>query len=380
MSASHASDQQLHQHEDTRADVHDDRDRPLAIVTGGSGLIGSKVIERLLGAHRVVSIDLEGDPSSPPEVEFICTDLTDRDSIARAFERIRSRYGERIATVVHLAAYYDFAGRDSPLYDEVTVGGTRRLLDALADFEVEQFVFSSTMLVHTPTDPGDEIDESDPVEKTWAYPTSKVDTESVLREHPASDRMSTVVVRIAGVYDEAGHSPPITNQIKRIDGRWPTSHFYPADLDRGQAFVHRDDAVDAIVRIVERRAELPSWFPVLIGEPETLGYGEMQDLISRELYDRDWPTFQIPPVLAKVGAWVREKNPIGSDPFIRSWMVDRASDHYDLDISTAREQLDWSPRHRVADTIPDMIDRLRHDRDGWYAENGMRPPRRLLPA
>lgn len=365
---------------DQRPEPERSDDRPLVIVTGGSGLIGSKVIERLVDRHLVVSIDLDGDPTSPSEVEFVCTDLTDTGSIERAFDRIRRRYGGHIASVVHLAAYYDFAGRDSPLYDEVTVGGTRRLLDALAEFDVDQFVFSSTMLVHSPTDPGDEIDESDPIEKSWAYPTSKVETESVLREHPASERMSTVVVRIAGVYDEDGHSPPITNQIKRIDGRWPTSHFYPADPQRGQAFVHRDDAVDAIVRIVERRSELPSWLAVLVGEPETVGYGELQDLIARELYGKDWSTFRIPPVLAKVGAWVREKNPLGEEPFIRSWMVDRASDHYDLDISTAREQLDWSPQHSITDTIPEMIDHLRRDREGWYAENGMRPPRRLLPA
>jgi nucleoside-diphosphate-sugar epimerase len=354
--------------------------RPLVIVTGGSGLLGSVLIERLLGSCRVVSLDLDGDPTSPAPVEFICTDLTDDDSVGRAFGRIRATYGGRIASVVHLAAYYDFAGRDSPLYEQVTVEGTRRLLDQLADFDVEQFVFSSTMLVHEPTDPGDMVDESDEIEKSWPYPASKIETESVIRDHDATRRMSTVVVRIAGVYDETGHSPPITNQIKRIDGRWPTSHFYPADLDSGQAFVHLDDAVDALERIVVRRRELPDWFPVLIGESETVGYADLQDAIGNALHGRDWPTFRIPAPLAKVGAWVREKNPLGEDPFIRSWMVDRAADHYDLDISSAREELGWEPRHRVVDAIPAMVRRLEADRDGWYAENGMTPPRRLLPA
>ena len=74
-------------------------------------------------------------------------------------------------------------------------------------------------------------------------------------------------------------------------------------------------------------------------------------LIARELHGHEWKTFRIPPVLAKVGAWVREQNPFGEDPFIRSWMVDRASDHYDLDISTARDQLGWNPEHRVTDTV-----------------------------
>jgi nucleoside-diphosphate-sugar epimerase len=353
--------------------------RPLVIVTGGSGLLGSTLIERLVESCRVVSLDLDGDPTSPTPVEFICTDLTDDDSVQRAFRRIRAMFGRHIASVVHLAAYYDFAGRDSPLYEKVTVEGTRRLLDQLVDFDVDQFVFSSTMLVHEPTDPGEQVDESDDVAKSWPYPTSKVETESVIREHESSGRMSTVVVRIAGVYDDAGHSPPITNQIKRIDGRWPTSHFYPADLDSGQAFVHLDDAVDALERVVARREELPDWFPVLIGEAETIGYADLQDAIGNALHGRDWPTYRIPAPLAKIGAWVREKNPIGEDPFIRSWMVDRASDHYDLDISTAREELGWEPRHRVVDTIPVMVRRLEADRDGWYEQNGMSPPRRLLP-
>lgn len=352
---------------------------PVVIVTGGSGLIGAGLIERLLPAYRVVSLDLDGDPSSSSEVEFVCTDLTDADSVGRALERVRKLYGSKLASVVHLAAFYDFAGRDSPLYDEVTVGGTRRLLDALHDFDVEQFVFSSTMLVHEPTQPGHTIDEDDPLDPSWPYPQSKVETERVLVDHPQSEWMSTVVMRLAGVYDERGHSPPITNQIKRIDGRWPTSHFYPADLRLGQAFVHRDDTIDALYRAVERRAQLPDHLRVLIGEPTTVGYGELQDLVAEELHGTDWTTVEIPPPLAKVGAWVREKNPLGSDPFIRSWMVDRATDHFELDISAAREHLGWSPRHDVRTTIPEMIDLLEEDREAWYTENDLTPPRRVLP-
>lgn len=236
------------------------------------------------------------------------------------------------------------------------------------------------MLVHEPTDPGATVDEDDPVDPSWPYPASKVETEAVLFDHPQSEKMSTIVIRLAGVYDENGHSPPITNQVKRIDGRWPTSRFYPADPDRGQAFVHRDDAIDALLRTVDRRHELPDRLPVLIGEPATFGYGELQDAIAQALYGRDWMTLQIPAPLAKLGAWIREKNPFGHDPFIRSWMVDRATDHYDLDISTARQHLGWSPEHNVKSTIREMIRRLESDRAAWYAENDLTPPRRMLPA
>lgn len=349
------------------------------LVTGGSGLLGSRLIEHLVADHDVVSLDLDGDTHSPPTVEFICTDLTDDASIGRAFARLDDLYPGRRASVVHLAAYYDFSGEPSPKYEEITLEGTRRMLDRIgrSALDIDQFVYASTMLVHAPTDPGEEIDESDPIETSWPYPNSKIATESMIRSHPAAADRSVAVVRIAGVYDEAGHSPPIVNQIRRIDGRWPTSHFYPADRASGQAFVHLDDAVDALVRILERRDKLPSWFPVLIGEPETVGYAQMQDLIGNELHGHDWATIRIPAPIAKLGAWVREKNPFGEDPFIRPWMIDQAGDHYDLDISTAEEHLGWQPRHSVVDTIPEMIRRIDADREQWYADNGVEPPRRL---
>jgi nucleoside-diphosphate-sugar epimerase len=345
------------------------------VVTGGSGLLGATLIDALRAEHQVVSLDLDGDPHSPHDVEFICADLTSDDSVDRAMRRIEQRFGPRIASVVHLAAYYDFAGRASPLYEAVTVEGTRRLMRALQRFHVEQFVFSSTMLVHRPTTPGNPIDEADDISATWAYPRSKVETEEVVERIDAADRHA--IVRLAGVYDEMGHSPPISNQVKRIEGRWVTSHFYPAPPDRGQSFVHLDDAVDALARIVARRARLPQRFEVLVGEPDTVGYGELQDLIAHQLHGVDhWRTFRIPAPLAKAGAWAREHNPFGEDPFIRSWMVDRADDHYELDISTAREQLGWEPHHDIRSAVAPMIANLRADRRRWYAENDLRPPRR----
>ncbi|REK23975.1 MAG: NAD(P)-dependent oxidoreductase [Actinobacteria bacterium] len=347
--------------------------KPLVVMTGGTGLIGSSLIERLVDRYRLVNLDLEGDPESSPHVEFIPTDLTSDTSVSRAVERIAGQYGSHIASLVHLAAFYDFAGEDSPLYDEVTVEGTRRLLEAITKLRVDQVVFSSTMLVHEPTTPGKPIDEDDAIEATWPYPESKVETEDVVSEETTAETKA-VVVRLAGIYDEMGHSPPITNQIKRIDGKWVTSHFYPADLERGQAFVHLDDAVDAITRIVDRRSDLPDDVEILIAEPVTLGYGQLQDLIARELHGTDWTTMEIPEAMAKAGAWFREKNPFGEDPFIRSWMVDRASDHYEIDISRARELLDWKPEHTVDEVVPEMIRRLEADREGWYRENDLTPP------
>jgi hypothetical protein len=49
------------------------------------------------------------------------------------------------------------------------------------------------------------------------------------------------------------------------------------------------------------------------------------------------------PARAVAGAWVEDKIPGIEDPFIQSWMIDLADDHYELDISRARTLLGWEP-------------------------------------
>ena len=71
----------------------------------------------------------------------------------------------------------------------MTVQGTRRLLDALKKFEVEQFVFSSTLLVHAPSpEKGVKINEDWPLEPPWAYPKSKAETEALICERRGDDQ------------------------------------------------------------------------------------------------------------------------------------------------------------------------------------------------
>jgi UDP-glucose 4-epimerase len=158
------------------------------IVTGSSGMIGSPLCTMLGATYNVVGFDRAGPPYPPIDVECVSVDLTSEDRVRRALERVRYAYGLRLASVIHLAAYYNFSGEPSPLYDEITVRGTARLLRALhqMEFEVEQFIFSSTMLLHAPSRPGERISEDSPVEPQWDYPRSKAETERViLAERPS---------------------------------------------------------------------------------------------------------------------------------------------------------------------------------------------------
>ena len=102
--------------------------------------------------------------------------------------------------MIHLAAYFDLTGEPSPLYEQITVRGTEKLLRALQSFEVEQFVFASSMLAHKAGRPDDVINEDWPLQSDLPYRTSKIEAERLIHEQHGP--IPFVYLRPAGVYDD----------------------------------------------------------------------------------------------------------------------------------------------------------------------------------
>ena len=343
--------------------------KPNVIVTGSSGLIGRAVCERLAAdGYTVLGFDRPGMPHPPAGTENIPCDVTSDGSVAEALAHARRVGGDAIASVIHLAAYYVFSGEPSPLYDEVTVRGTERLLHALRAVRLEQFVFSSTMLVHAPCAPGERIDEDWPLEPKWDYPESKLRTEQVIRRERGG--VPAASLRIAGVYTDRCESIPLAHQIQRIYERRLTASVFPGDTSRGQSFVHLDDLLEAFRALVERRRSLPAETGLLLGEEDPMSYDELQRTMAALIHGEPaWTTTQIPKAVAKAGAWVQDKIPGIEEPFIKPWMIDLADDHYALDVSRARELLSWMPQRSLEDTLPRMVAALDADPARFYRDN-----------
>jgi len=149
-------------------------------------------------------------------------------SARQALSTVREKHGDRLASVIHLAVYYDFSGEPSPLYQTLTVEGTRRLLRELQKFQTEQFIFSSSLLVMKPAEEGEIITESSPTEAEWDYPGSKLEAEKAIEEERGA--ISSVILRIAGVYDEDCYSIPIAQHIRRILRSSSKANSFPAIL------------------------------------------------------------------------------------------------------------------------------------------------------
>lgn len=356
------------------------QDRDLVVITGGGGFIGRALMRRWAGKFQAISLERHCHEKDSADGRCFAFDLTSERSVEDALAQVAARYGRRFASVIHLAGYYDFSGEPSPLYQEVNVHGTERLLRKLQAYDVEQFLFASTMLVHAPCEPGQRIDENWPLDPRWVYPESKLTAEQLILA--LRDGVPVVLLRMAGVYDDLCHSPFLAHQIERIYEHRLIGHVYPGDIHRGQAALHADDLVAAIAQLVERRAQLPSELPLLVGEEETLSYDDIQRALGRLITGTAWGTEEIPKSLAKAGAWLEGKlEPVipdsidkGEQPFIKPWMVDLADQHYALRIARARALLDWAPRHRLRDGLPRIVAALKSEPGAWYRANRLTLP------
>lgn len=349
--------------------------RPLVLITGAAGHLGTALAESLANKYRVISSDR---PGAQCDLEM---DITSEKAVDDAIDMFRQRYGDRIAAVIHLAAYFDFTGEESPLYEKVNERGTRHLVTALQRLTVERFIYSSTMLVHKPGEPGQVIDESAPLEPQWAYPKSKAKTEAIIEQYHG--QMPFAILRLAGLYSETSAVPTLAQQMARIYERNFKSTMYAGDADAGQAMLHQSDMLDLFASTIDRRNELPEAFYALAGESEVLSYQQLQDRIGKCMHgEQHWHTMNLPKPLAKGGAWLEEKAEAiipdewdeGEKPFIKPFMVDMASHHYALDTRRAQDLLGWRPRKRLYDELPLMVNNMLADPESWYRANKVAEP------
>jgi GDP-L-fucose synthase len=306
--------------------------RPV-LVTGGTGMIGRPLVDRLVARGARVRVVSRDDPSrAHPAAEFFNLDLTRFEACAEA--------AKGMEIVFHLAGVKGSPQatltRPASFFVPMLLFNTN-MMEAARQACVERYLFTSSVGVYAPTD----VFREDDVWKTfpspndrfagWAKRIGELQAEAYAIEYGWK---GVSIVRPANVYGPFDNFDPVNAMVipslirRAMDGENPLTVW--GDGSQIRDFIHCDDVADGILFAVERGiAE-----PLNIGSGEEITIRRLVEIITANLPSR-------PDV-----AWDASK-PSGDRKRL-------------LDMTRARSY-GWSPRVRLEDGIRETM--------AWYGAN-----------
>jgi UDP-glucose 4-epimerase len=227
------------------------------VITGASGNIGSATLRRLGadGDHQLVGIARRTPAIGPggTDLQWVGADLT-TDECVSTLER--TFHGAD--AVVHLAWGFQ-PSHDLAHLEELGVGGTRRVLEAVATTGVPHLVHMSSVGAYSPKRDDAPVDESWPTGgiPSSRYSVHKAAAERLLDQHEGAGH-GTLVTRLRPgiVGQRSAGSALLRYGVPGIVPAALLDHVPVLPMDRRLAvpMVHADDVADAIARAIERRA------------------------------------------------------------------------------------------------------------------------------
>jgi nucleoside-diphosphate-sugar epimerase len=254
------------------------------LLTGGTGLLGRAVLQRVATEHEVVALHRHGTPApaSPPGVQWTEGDLTSQELPVDA----------PVDAIVHLAA--SRRHRDFPLaageVHEVSAGATVRLLEHGRRWGARRLVLGSSGAVYAPG--AVPLKEQDPPQPPSFYGECKLAAERLAARF-APD-ISTIALRFFFVYGRDQHDSMFLPALaRRIRAGLPVTIAEPDGMRTNP--VHVSDAAAAVVAALEGSAE----GPCNVAGPETMAIRGLAEVIGRAVGHE--PVFEASPSGEGVG-------------------------------------------------------------------------------
>jgi UDP-glucose 4-epimerase len=299
------------------------------LVTGGAGFLGAALANRLArDGHQVRVIDdlSAGDPALlDKQVLFTRGDVSNRPKLWTLLQDVDCVYHLAARVLVSESILYP---RD---YNEVNVGGTVSVMEAMRDAGVQRVVFTSSGAVygeqaHQP------VREDQPPNPQSPYAVSKLAAEHYVRTIGALWGIETVILRIFNGYGPGQNlppsHPPVVPRFLQQGLRGGSLIIFGGGAQT-RDFVYVDDIVDAMVAAataadVDRRI-------INVGTGHDTNINDLAALV------------------AKIGGWKVE---VLHSP-AESGGVSRLC----ADITVARRLLDYEPRTDLAEGLRMTLER-----------------------
>lgn len=310
-----------------------------ALVTGGAGFIGRRLVGRLRDAGWAVLVTTRGEASLAGDA--VRLDLRRDLGWHEAMRDVDVVF--HLASRVHIA---DGPGEDAR-HEEVTLQGTRRVVEAATRASVGRIVFMSTVAVHGHGSAA-AVDEMAPLAPETAYARAKVGAEESVRAAAAGGGPSFAILRPPMVYG-VGAPGNLTRMAKAIRQGW----FPPLpDLGGERDMLHVENLVDVLVAA----ADSSSSGSYIITDHAPYRTRAIYDGLRSALGLRP-ARFTVPAGLLRGCAHAGDAlgARLGRPPIFGAHQLERLLGSARFDGGRARSELGVSPKRELFECLPAIV-------------------------
>lgn len=273
----------------------------MILVTGGSGLVGSHLLHKLLKSKESVRVLIRtkesissietvfsyynsGNSDLLKKVEWVYGDILNKSDLAEAFKNVNKVY--------HCAAYVSFNEKERKVINEINIIGTRNIVNACIGNEVDKLVYVSSVAAVKVSPDSKYTSEANgwPGGKLTAYPNSKTQSEYEVWRGIA-EGLNAIIVNPSVILGPGNWDRGSSLIIKKV---YKGMKYYTSGKT---GFVDVRDVVDAMVLLM--KSDIHSRRFILNGA--NLSYQTLFTKLARYLKVKP-PEKQASPVLTEL-AW-----------------------------------------------------------------------------
>lgn len=217
------------------------------VVTGATGFIGIRLVERLLKRGDEVTCLVRRHDAIPSlkamgVQKCIVGDITNRERMMKAFHDV-----DDVDVLFHLAALNPLI-RDKRMQYDVNINGMRNLIDAIATIKgLSRVVYAQGMGVFGDAH-GSMVDENTPYRpETW-FTRLRGEAERMLWDASKDKGFSTSIAILGDVYGDGGW---FANILVKGLMKGMLGFMIPGSGDYYRCLIHVDDAVEALALMAD---------------------------------------------------------------------------------------------------------------------------------
>lgn len=287
------------------------------LITGSTGMIGSRLVEKLKGKHTIIEA-----------ARSKGIDITKKEDVQKLMKKVD--------VIIHAAAEIDETKSRAEVWG-TNVEGTRNLLEAAEEHNVKQFIFLSSVGVYGETK--QKLDEKSPLNPITPYEVSKKEAEELVWNY--QEVFPVTILRPALVMGPNSYWKGIFKIVKKgfpLIGKG----------ENGWQMVHVDEVVSFIEKALHNEDAYNEAFVVAEKEQHTLRdvvnmIADIQS-VKRPGTMPKWAGMAISHVFGIQSRLTGKKN------LLIPAHVKRLFKHREYDISKA-QKLGWKPTLTTYDAL-----------------------------